>query len=139
MHTKQVGDIAETAIILRALQRGWSVSKPVGENQRYDLIIDDGKVLRKVQCKSAKLKDKIIRAAISRISRDGDGFVRQNYMANEIDAFAIYCPDLNECYLIDCKDLVVNDGTLQGSINLRVEQSSGNCQHKTRFADSYIM
>ena len=139
MHTKQVGDIAEAAIILRALEKGWSVSKPIGENQRYDLIIDDGSTLHKVQCKSAKLTDNIIVGSISRISRNGDVFVRHKYTTDEIDVFALYCPDVKECYWISCKDLMVDDGNVQSSIKLRIKQSSGNNQHKTRLAKDYIL
>jgi len=55
MNTKHKGDIAEQAAALQALRRSWSVSRPVGDNQPYDLIFDISGALVKVQVKSAWL------------------------------------------------------------------------------------
>lgn len=138
MHTKDKGDIAEIATIFRALKRGWSVSKPVGENQRYDLIIDDGNQLLRVQCKSAKLKKNIIRASLTRMIRKKDKYQRERYTAKEIDVFSVYCPDTDQCYFIPVGD-VSCDGVLQTNINLRLEASDRSNQHKPRFADDYVL
>ena len=137
MHTKDVGDIAEVAITLNALKKGWSVSKPVGENQRYDLILDDGVSLLKVQCKSAKLKQEIISASLTRMTRLKDKYKRETYTEQEIDAFGIYCPDIQQCFLIKIKELTV-DGKAQGSVNLRLKESTGNNQHHIRLAKDYM-
>jgi hypothetical protein len=44
-NTKLKGDIAELRVAAALTQAGYAVSKPLGENQRYDLIADDGKRL----------------------------------------------------------------------------------------------
>lgn len=51
--TKQKGDIAEQAVVLKTLKMGWSVSLPVGDRMSYDLIIDVNGVLVKIQVKYA--------------------------------------------------------------------------------------
>jgi len=38
MSTKLKGDIAEQAAILRLLELGWGVAKPLGDRLPYDLI-----------------------------------------------------------------------------------------------------
>jgi len=53
MDTKLKGDIAEQAVTLQALKRGWGVLRPVGDRLPYDLVFDIGGCLLKVQVKSA--------------------------------------------------------------------------------------
>jgi hypothetical protein len=48
MSTKLKGDIAEQAVILRLLELGWGVSKPIGDRLPYDLIADVGGQLVKL-------------------------------------------------------------------------------------------
>lgn len=38
MNTKQKGDIAEQAVALEVLRRGWDVLKPLGDRLPYDLV-----------------------------------------------------------------------------------------------------
>ena len=53
MISKQKGDIAEQAAVLRLLELGWGVSKPVGDRLPYDLIADTNGTLIRLQVKSA--------------------------------------------------------------------------------------
>jgi hypothetical protein len=53
MDTKLKGDIAEQAVILKALKLGWGVSVPVGDRLPYDLILDIEGKLQKIQVKAA--------------------------------------------------------------------------------------
>jgi PD-(D/E)XK endonuclease len=52
-HPKDVGDKSTLAIMLALRERGYWVLVPFGENTRYDLVIDDGCALQRVQCKTA--------------------------------------------------------------------------------------
>ncbi len=45
--------MAEAAFVAKAVSLGLCVSKPWGESQRYDLIVDNGRRLLRVQVKSA--------------------------------------------------------------------------------------
>ena len=49
-HPKDVGDKSTLAIMLALRETGYGVLVPFGENTRYDLVIDDGRALRRVQC-----------------------------------------------------------------------------------------
>lgn len=49
--TKYKGNIAETQILADLIKKGFIVSIPYGEDTRYDLVVDTGKVLLRVQCK----------------------------------------------------------------------------------------
>src|ERR1700758_1283858 len=50
---KQRGEMAEAAFVAKAASLGLCLSKPWGESSRYDLIVDNGKRLLRVQVKSA--------------------------------------------------------------------------------------
>lgn len=52
MDTKLKGDIAEQAVSLFALKKGWGVLHPIGDRMPYDLVLDiKGKLIR-LQVKS---------------------------------------------------------------------------------------
>jgi hypothetical protein len=50
-HPKAVGDRCVLAAMLALQEAGFRTSIPLGENARYDLVIDDGTTLSRVQCK----------------------------------------------------------------------------------------
>jgi len=55
-HPKAKGDRTTLAVMLGLHEAGFAVSVPFGENTRYDLIIDDGTLLARVQCKTGRLR-----------------------------------------------------------------------------------
>lgn len=54
MNTRKQGDIGVAAAILYFTRQGWAVSKPLADSQRYDLVIDDGAKLLRVECKTSR-------------------------------------------------------------------------------------
>lgn len=52
-NSKTVGDVSEAKVLARFIELDWSVSIPFGDNQRYDLILDRGLGLERVQVKTA--------------------------------------------------------------------------------------
>ena len=57
MNSRQKGDVAVADAIAWYVNRGCIVSFPMTEASRYDLIVDNGKLLR-VQCKSTTQQNK---------------------------------------------------------------------------------
>jgi hypothetical protein len=51
--TKRRGEVAEAAFLHKAASLGFSISKPWGESDRYDFILDSGDHCWRVQVKSA--------------------------------------------------------------------------------------
>lgn len=47
--TKQKGEIAEANVIAILLEKGYAISKPLGDNQPYDLVLDKDGLLLKIQ------------------------------------------------------------------------------------------
>jgi hypothetical protein len=98
--TDQKGAIAEAAITLEAIKLGIEVYRPVAEGGRFDMIFVIQERLLRVQCKWAPLCDDrvIVRCYSNRRAREG--LRRRVYTADEIDAFAAYCPELDRCYFL---------------------------------------
>ena len=101
--TNQKGTIAETAIAHAAIKLGIGVYRSYGD-ERYDLIFDLRPRIVRVQCKSAPREGDVIVARLYSARRTADGLLRRVYNADEIDAFALYCPDTDQCYFLSVKD-----------------------------------
>lgn len=97
--TDQKGAVAEAFIAAAALELGVGVARPLSD-ERYDLIFDDGSSLARVQCKWARRHGDVVVVRCLRNRRNADGLLRGYYTANDIDAFAAYCPDLRRCYYL---------------------------------------
>lgn len=99
MNTKQKGDITELECITYLYKLGFDISIPYGENSRYDFIVDNGKDLLKIQCKTCQVfKDKIKIPCRSMRSNNKRNRVIL-YTKAEIDYFATFYN--GRCYLID--------------------------------------
>lgn len=98
--TNHKGNIAELAIAARAAEFGIGVLKPLTEHERYDLVFDLGHRLLRVQCKWGSLRDEVIHVRLSRSRHTPRGYVVRKYDADEVDAFGVYCGELDRCYLI---------------------------------------
>jgi hypothetical protein len=96
----QKGAVAETAIIHAATKLGISVYTPVAEGGRYDMIFELGSRLVRVQCNWAPRHGDVIVVRCYSTRRNCDGLLRRLYSADEIDAFAAYCADLDRCYFL---------------------------------------
>lgn len=100
--TNHKGNVAEAAIAAAAIKLGIDVVKPLVEHTRYDLIFDLRPRLLRVQCKWAPLKGDIVPVNLmsSRYASGGTNQIRTPYSAEEVDAVAAYCEELDACYLL---------------------------------------
>jgi hypothetical protein len=129
--TDQKGAIAEMAIAQAAFELGVGVSRPLGD-ERYDLIFDLRPRLVRVQCKWAVRAEDVIAVRCYRGRRNANGLLRQFYTADEIDAFAAYCPELRTCYFLPLR--VFGDRT---TIQLRIAPARNNQRIGVNWAAEY--
>ena len=96
------GAIAEAMISATAIAAGIGVLRPVTEGSRYDLAFDFGvDGLKRVQCKWGRLVDDVVVAQLGTCRHTPRaGYVRTTYLADEVDAIAIYCDALKRCYYV---------------------------------------
>lgn len=119
--TDQKGNVAEQAVALAAIRLGLQVYRPLGEGGRYDLIIDTGCRLWRVQCKWSPRRGDIVPVRCRSSRRAREGLRARGYTSEEIDAYAAYCPELDACYLIP-----IDQFPGQGGIHLRLEPAKNS-------------
>lgn len=132
MTTDQKGAIAELAIQLAATRIGIDVYRPVAEGGRYDLVFDLGHRLWRVQCKWASRHDDVITVRCYSARRTRDGLSRRLYTADEVDAFAAYCAELDRCFWLPY-DRFPN----QSQVFLRLAESRNNQRRRINWADDF--
>jgi hypothetical protein len=114
-NTKNRGDETESKVIHEMVVNGHSVSVPFGDNDKYDLIVDNGRELYRIQCKTAwENKQDTIRFNTHSQTTDGGEYHEETY-AGRIDAFVVRYPETEQLYWID-----VTDATTQ-KMELRFE------------------
>jgi prevent-host-death family protein len=102
LSTNQKGGIAETAITAAAYALDIPVLRPVVEHARYDLAFEIGARILRVQCKWGSLdKDgAVIKVSLRSSWCTPSGYEQRPYKPDEIDLVAVYCGDLDRCYLL---------------------------------------
>lgn len=122
-------------MVLAALLRaGLVVLVPFGDNQRYDLVIDDGGRFYRVQCKTAHLsragrEGTILFDTCSSQAHRGKG--RQGYRG-QIELFGVYSPDLDRCFLVPVGDV----GGVEATLRLRDVTKPGP---RPKLAEDYAL
>lgn len=103
MNTKKKGDIAETAILKKLVQKEYRVSIPWGENAPYDLIVDIQGILGRVQCRTGRINDDEKSIEFNLSTTCYSSFEKKSVRkgkSEEIDFYGIYTPKDDCCYLI---------------------------------------
>jgi hypothetical protein len=132
-HPKDKGDRTALAVMLALRAQGYAVLVPFGENTRYDLVIDDGDGLARVQCKTGRLRGGAVLFAVCSCyghhMRPGES--RRSYRG-QVEFFGVHCPDTEMVYLVPIEDLDVRT-----SAALRVDPAKNAQRLKVRNAADY--
>jgi hypothetical protein len=93
------GNLSESKVLTKYIEAGFVVSVPFGGCAPYDLIVDTGARLLKVQVKTGRLRKGCVLFAAQRINGH-HSTKRYKYHENEFDVFAVYCPDNDQVYVL---------------------------------------
>jgi hypothetical protein len=126
------GAIAEIAIMAAAVQLGFVVLRPVVEGRRYDLVIDTGPQLLRVQCKWAPRKGAVVVVHLSTCRHTPHGYVRSTYGPDEVDGIAVYCQELKRCFYLPIESVAGRSG-----MHLRLRPAANNQEAAINYADQY--
>jgi hypothetical protein len=126
------GSIAETAVIHAAVKLGIGVLKPINDGLRYDLMFDLHPELMRIQCKWAVRRGDVVIVNCRTCRRGPEGYIRSSYSADEIDAVAAYCSDVDRCFVIPF-------GRIAGrpSIALRLTPARNNQRQGVNWAEDF--
>lgn len=98
MDTRHKGKIAALKIELRAAEKGYICSLPTMEGCRYDMVVDDGTRLHRVQCKYAGFDHR--NAIVIGLVKQSCGLSAtlgpvRLYTRHEVDVVAAYLPSVD--------------------------------------------
>jgi hypothetical protein len=132
-HPKDIGDRSTLVAMVGLKAAGYSLLIPFGENTRYDLVVDGGDSMWRVQCKTGRLRNGGITFAVTSCY----GHLRNPTTARrtyhgEVDYFAVYCPETAGVYLVPIGDLPTST-----SARLRVEPPRNRQRKRIRYARDY--
>lgn len=97
---KQQGDTTELRFMLLNHELGYTVSKPFGDNAKYDLIVDTGYNLERIQVKSTRRKETSSGMDCYNCLVCAGSDSKQQYAEKDIDYIAIYVIPENAWYKI---------------------------------------
>lgn len=129
---KERGELTEAVVLAKLIEFGYSVSMPFGDSRRYDMIVDDGRRLYRVQVKTARDgystgTVEFNTASVHPISG------RKTRYEGQIEAFIAYHPGTHAFYWVPISDC-------QGDrLALRIAPAKNNQVYGTRSADRYLL
>ena len=132
LSSSRKGAVAEAEIAAALIRLDLIVLWPMCEGSRYDLVVDTGTRLLRIQCKWASRQGNVLTARCATSRHTPAGYLRSTYSADEIDAIAAYAPDTDGCYLIPISEVAGCK-----AISLRVAPTRNNQALGVHWARDY--
>lgn len=135
-HTKDKGDLAVGQVIADLLKEGIHVCLPLSEHLPFDLIAVSPSMqdLCRVQVRYAVARNGVVSLALRRTHADRHGVHNKRIRLHEIDAFAIFCPDVRVVYYVRCDEITAG---MRSSFALRLRRARNGQVRKTRSAENF--
>ncbi len=124
--------MAEAEIAAAVIRLNLVVLRPLSEGGRYDLVIDTGEQLLRIQCKWASRQGEVLTARCATCRHTPAGYRRSTYSPREVDAIAAYSPDTDTCYLIPIDEV---EG--RSTVSLRLGPTANNQARRVHWAADY--
>ncbi len=125
--THSVGNISTGRVLAALMSTGKKVLLPFGDGHPYDLVFEHwDKSLKKVQCKTGKLKNGVIHFHNYSSLKTGD----KTYVGL-VDYFGVFCPQNNKCYLVPIEDCT------KTVTMLRINKPKNGHVKRIRYAATY--
>src|ERR1044071_1535859 len=97
------GNGSEGIVLSAYVNAGYIVSIPFGTGASYDLVVDAGQRLFKIQIKTAWLSNGCVLYKSQR-RQPGMALTRRPYKHGEADFFAAYCPATEAIYVVPAEN-----------------------------------
>lgn len=104
MGNKLNGEITEVSFCLKVLSLGHKIALPYGDSSKYDVIVDTGRNLYRVQIKSTRILEKSYCHSRYRITV-GHGRTNKKYSDKECDLVAMHVYPLDIWYIMPINDV----------------------------------
>lgn len=127
MNTKAKGNVSVGAVMSRLMKAGRTVLLPIGDNERYDLVIEEGGKFTRIQVKTGHFHKGAIRVNVCSTNLENGKWIKHGYQG-QIDCFGIYCPELDKVYIVP-----VTKNTVAMTLRLTPAKNKQNaCIHQAK-------
>lgn len=135
MHfTKDKGDLGVFKVMSRLSELGFIVLQPLTEHAPFDIVAYKDSSFYRIQVKyRTKNKFGSVEVKLSTSWADKHGNHTRYYDLSELDVFAVYCPDSDECYFIKTSELK----GLHSAFCLRLDNPRNPVESVIRYARDY--
>lgn len=132
MMSNSKGSIGQAYIAAHLLESGYNVLTPMTAGLPYDLVIEKHGVYRRLQCKYRSAEQGAVK--VPKRNNDYRGVGTIVYSRENIDGFAVYCPDTRQIYYVPIEEL---DG-IEKHLCLRITAPKNNQLKGIRLASDYL-
>jgi hypothetical protein len=124
-------------VIADLMRSGVQVCLPISEHLPFDLVAVSPSlnVLSRIQVRYSAVKRGTLRLDLRMSHADRHGVHTRWLRLEEIDAFAIFCPQTNEVYYVKRGEIPVG---MRSVVSLRVMQSRNGQKKRTRPANAFV-
>jgi len=129
-HPVDVGHRTEAIVLAELVKRGHKVLVPFGTNHRYDFVLDTQDGFLRVQWKTGRLYNGVIRFNTVSIRSNTRQTFRRSYRS-DADLFLVYCPETDRVYAVDVEEAASGKGAL------RVAPTANSQAKRVRWAAEY--
>lgn len=130
------GNIALLKAQTRAVEKGFTVSLPIGDHCRYDMIVDDGQNLLRAQVKYAgSVSNGAVLIELRKTNAHTAAKKKkpQVYSPDEIDLLLVYLPVTDQVYAFSSDQIGGKTG-----FNLRLEKPKNGQSAGVVMAENHI-
>lgn len=128
--TKRKGNLAELIVLREAVERGYRVAIPYGEDGPWDLVVERHGRLERVQCKYTVSNGDVVEVKCS----STNNWHTKVYRSDEIEWIAVYDATTQRCYFVPSS--LLGDG--RSVIMLRITEPKNRQQRRINWARDYL-
>lgn len=133
--THEVGNVGELRVAYEAARRGYTISIPFGHDAKYDLVVDRGGILQRVQVKTVTSDGKVIKVHTRSPGRV-DGKVNINkYTSADIEWIVVVDLTSDVCLFVPASEL---GSTGKDAMSFRITLPKNNQRKNVRFVEDYL-
>ena len=131
---KQKGNLGEAKCLAKMVELGIPVAIPFGDNERYDLIIEDKKQLKKIQVKYSTAQDSPGSIVFKTHSSQNHTTNKNKYSyENDVDGFLFYNGLNGEIYYLPIE--IVGE---RKTVTIRMEPTKNGQTKNCLMAQDYL-
>jgi hypothetical protein len=128
--TSSIGNKSEAIVLAALVHAGYSPLLPFGGGRPYDIALDVGDKLLRVQVKTGRLlKEGVVFFPTASQRRN----MSYRSYRGDVDLFGVYCPSTKQVYLVPIDDVP------EQSAYLRVVQPRNGQMRGVRWAKDYVI